>query len=107
MNDYVWFDQSLVCDQLINNIKLDDKDNMIFTTFMFCNIEYGIIFLGNLLNNAYDLSTNEECLQHFKNNLSVQDQHLLLEYISNNGEIQYLFKEKIPDNIFSLMAIEK
>lgn len=107
MNDYVWFDPSSVRDQLINNIKLDEKDNMIFTIFTFCNIEYGIIFQsGYEFNNAYHLLTDKGRLSIFKNNLSVVDQNLLLDYASND-DIYDMFDEKLPDNIFYLMTFEK
>ena len=103
MNEYVWFNHSTVRDQLINNVKFDKKDNMIFTKFVFDNVEYAIIFLGkDALYNAYNLVIDEKRLLKFKEILSIQNQNLLLEYL-DDIEIKDMFEDKIPDKLFYLM----
>jgi hypothetical protein len=63
---------------------------MIFTTFIFNNKGYTIIF------NDYHYSENDYSLDNFKNEL--QGEKLLLEYIKINKITKlFNFYEKIPD----------
>jgi len=98
-NTYVWFNHDTVREQLIDNAKIDSRNDMVFTKFIFNNKEYTIIF------NDYHYSEDDYSLENFKDEL--RGKKLLLEYLRVD-EIKKLFNfdKEIPDSVLYLNGIK-
>jgi hypothetical protein len=93
-NNYIWFDHSIVRYQLIDNAKIDKKNNMIFTKFTYNNKEHTIVFNNNNHYPGYNYS-----LKNFI--YTLKGKKLLLKYIEID-EIKNLFDVKLSESVLYL-----